>query len=199
MTAWRILLLTATVAGLSCLATSIGRPWAYFTVQSNIMLALYYGWRLITYRSRSASPDVKGAVTLYLLVTCLVNYISRDLANPLALLDGGTIRGLGNFLLHYVTPVMALVDWAAFDRSRPAHWAAPFAWLSYPLLYGAFVLLTAPNLPRRYVSVPERGATGLADSRVAGARRTCRLRSAGLRPVRHPPTHDQTGGRLSPH
>ncbi|MFI9838223.1 Pr6Pr family membrane protein [Nonomuraea sp. NPDC051941] len=151
MTAWRILLLTATVAGLACLATSIGRPWAYFTVQSNVMLALYYGWRLISYRSRSASPDVKGAVTLYLLVTCLVNYISRDLANPLALLDGGSVRGLGNFLLHYVTPVMALVDWAAFDRSRRVRWAAPFAWLGYPLLYGAFVLLAAPNLPRRYV------------------------------------------------
>ncbi|MEU6721416.1 Pr6Pr family membrane protein [Nonomuraea sp. NPDC046802] len=151
MTAWRILLVTATVAGLACLTTSIGRPWAYFTVQSNVMLALYYGWRLINYHSRSASPDVKGAVTLYLLVTCLVNYISRDLASPLALLDGGSARGLGNFLLHYVTPVMALVDWAAFDRSRPVRRAAPFAWLGYPLLYGAFVLLAAPHLPRRYV------------------------------------------------
>ncbi|WP_327588545.1 Pr6Pr family membrane protein [Nonomuraea sp. NBC_00507] len=151
MTAWRILLVTAAVAGLVCLATSIGRPWAYFTVQSNVMLAPYYGWRLVNDRRKPASADVKGAVTLYLLVTCLVNYVSRDLANPLTLLAGGGIRGLGNFLLHYVTPVMALVDWTAFDRSRRVRWAAPFAWLGYPLLYGAFVLLVSPNLPRRYV------------------------------------------------
>ncbi|GAA3705697.1 Pr6Pr family membrane protein [Nonomuraea antimicrobica] len=151
MTAWRILLVTATVAGLVCLATSIGRPWAYFTVQSNVMLALYYGWRLVNGRRSSGFADAKGAVTLYLLVTCLVNYISRDLANPLALLDGGGVRGVGNFLLHYVTPVMALVDWATFDRSRRVRWAAPFAWLGYPLLYGGFVLIAAPNLPRRYV------------------------------------------------
>ncbi|MEO3790744.1 Pr6Pr family membrane protein [Nonomuraea sp. B10E15] len=150
MTAWRILLVTAAIAGLASLAASVGRPWAYFTVQSNVMLALYYAWRLVNDRRRPASADVKGAVTLYLLVTCLVNYVSRDLANPLALLDGG-VRGLGNFLLHYVTPVMALVDWVAFDRSRRSRWSAPFAWLGFPLLYGAFVLLAAPNLPRRYV------------------------------------------------
>ncbi|AQZ63708.1 Integral membrane protein [[Actinomadura] parvosata subsp. kistnae] len=151
MAAWRLLLVAATVAGLVCLTASIGRPWAYFTVQSNVLLALYYGWRLVAGRGRPASADVKGAVTLYLVVTCLVNYVSRDLANPLALLDGGGARGWGNFLLHYVTPVMALVDWAVFDRSRRPRWAAPFAWLGFPLLYGAFVLLAAPNLPRRYV------------------------------------------------
>ncbi|MFB4268398.1 Pr6Pr family membrane protein [Nonomuraea sp. GTA35] len=151
LTAWRILLITATVAGLACLTSSIGRPWAYFTVQSNVMVTLYYGWRLIMGRRRPASADVKGAVTLYLLVTCLVNYVSRDLENPLALLDGGGARGWGNFLLHYVTPLMAVADWAAFDRGRQARWAAPFAWLGYPLLYGAFVLLAAPHLPRRYV------------------------------------------------
>ncbi|GAA2212836.1 Pr6Pr family membrane protein [Nonomuraea monospora] len=151
ITVWRILLVAATVTGLACLTTSIGRPWAYFTVQSNVMLALYYAWRLVAGRTRPAAIGVKGAVTLYLLVTCLVNYVSRDLANPLLLLDGGGARDWGNFLLHYVTPVMAVADWAAFDRARPARWAAPFAWLVYPLLYGAFVLLAAPNLPRRYV------------------------------------------------
>ncbi|TDE32837.1 hypothetical protein E1295_38930 [Nonomuraea mesophila] len=151
MTAWRILLVTATVTGLVCLAMSIGRPWAYFTVQSNVMLALYYGGRLLHGRRNPAAAGVKGAVTLYLLVTCLVNYVSRDLANPLALLDGGGMRGLGNFLLHYVMPAMALADWAAFDRSRRVRWAAPFAWLGYPLLYGAFVFIAGPDLPRRYV------------------------------------------------
>lgn len=44
------------------------------------------------------------------------------------------MRGLGNFLLHYVTPVMALIDWAALGRSRRVRWPAPFAWLGYPLL-----------------------------------------------------------------
>ncbi|UBU18953.1 Pr6Pr family membrane protein [Nonomuraea gerenzanensis] len=151
LTAWRLLLVAATVTGLVCLTSSIGRPWAYFTVQSNVMLALYYGWRVAAGRRRPASAAVKGAVTLYLLVTCLVNYVSRDLENPLALLDGGGARGWGNFLLHYVTPLMAVTDWIAFDRGSRARWAAPFAWLGYPLLYGAFVLLAAPNLPRRYV------------------------------------------------
>jgi hypothetical protein len=159
---WRILLVAAAVSGLVCLAVSIRGPWAYFTVQSNVMLALYYGWRLL---GRGTPATLKGAVTLYLLVTGLVNYVSRDLASPLTLLDGG-VRGLGNFLLHYVTPVMAVVDWLAFDRSSRARWAAPFAWLAYPLAYGAFVLLAAPALPRRYVypflNVERLGWSGVA-------------------------------------
>lgn len=64
-------------------------------------------------------------------------------------------RLLGNLLLHYVTPVMAVADWLLLDRDRPARWTAPVAWLAFPVSYGIFIVLRARTLPegmtRRYV------------------------------------------------
>lgn len=84
------------------------------------------------------------------MVTGLTNYVSRGGANPLALLDGD-VRHLGNFLLHYATPVMAVVDWLALDRTLRPRRGAPFVWLAYPVAYGVFVLTAAPVMLKRYV------------------------------------------------
>ncbi|MFC5820584.1 Pr6Pr family membrane protein [Nonomuraea harbinensis] len=150
-TTWRAGLVLAAVTGITCLAVSIRHPWAFFTVQSNAVAALYYTWRLF---GRRTSGDLKGAVTVYLVATCAVHAVSRAGENPLELI-GDNPRLMGNLLLHYVTPVMAVADWLAFDRDRPARWAAPVAWLAFPVAYGIFVLLRAPWLPegtaRRYV------------------------------------------------
>jgi len=143
----RLLTLLAAVTGIVFLAASIGRPWAYFTVQSNTILALHCCLRLC---GAGRSPTLKGAVTLYLVVTGLTNYVSRGGANPFALLDGD-VHHVGNFLLHYATPVMALVDWLAFDRGLRPRWSAPFAWLAYPVAYGVFVVTAAPFMLKRYL------------------------------------------------
>ncbi|NUP78120.1 MAG: hypothetical protein HOV96_11315 [Nonomuraea sp.] len=42
--AWRLLTLLA-AGGIACPTLTIGRPWAYFTVQSNLIPALYCGSR----------------------------------------------------------------------------------------------------------------------------------------------------------
>ncbi|NUR83439.1 MAG: Pr6Pr family membrane protein [Nonomuraea sp.] len=144
---WRVLTMLVAGAGIGCLAVTIGRPWAYFTVQSNTILVLYCCLRLC---GGGRSATVKGAVVLYLVVTGVTNFVTRGGANPLALLDGD-VKHLGDFLLHYVTPVLAVVDWLAFDRDLRPRWSAPFAWLAYPVAYGIFVLTAAPFMLKRYI------------------------------------------------
>ncbi|MEU7898286.1 Pr6Pr family membrane protein [Nonomuraea sp. NPDC049152] len=138
---WRILLVAAAVGGLVCATIALQNPWVTFTVQSNIVLTLYYLWRLL---GRETSATVKGAVTLYLVITGTVAF----LALPLPDLGGGA-RHWGNLLLHCVTPVMAIVDWVAFDRSLRPGWSDPLKWLAFPLAYAVLVLVAAPALPRR--------------------------------------------------
>lgn len=140
-TIWRIVMVSAALGGIACLVAVLRNPWVAFTVQSNILLAAYYLWRLL---GRETSATVKGAVTLYLVITGMVAFV----ALPLPDLGGGP-RHWGNLLLHVVTPVMALVDWTAFDRSRRPHRADPLRWLAFPLAYAALVLVAAPGLPRR--------------------------------------------------
>jgi hypothetical protein len=157
-TTWRVLLIVVAVAGLACnwlTAVDPLTPPVYFTVQSNIMLAVYYGWRLL---GRDGSATLKGAVTLYLVITGLVaHFILAGGASPLLLLpdgDGDDVRELGSLLLHYVTPVMALADWLLLDRGARPAWNDPLKWLAYPLAYAVFVLgrgaLLDPGTPRRY-------------------------------------------------
>lgn len=118
-------------------------PLVLFTVQSNLILVGYYGRRVVSRRPPSAV--VKGAVTLYLVITGLVwHFLRMRGANPFDHLGG---LALGNFLLHYVTPVMAVIDWLAFDRRTRPGWAAAALWLIYPLAYLAFALIRGALLP----------------------------------------------------
>ncbi|MCG5218754.1 Pr6Pr family membrane protein [Streptosporangium sp. KLBMP 9127] len=155
---WRILLVVMAVVGLVCnwaTAAAPLNPPVYFTVQSNLALVLYYGWRLL---GRDTSATLKGAVTLYLVITGLVaHFVLTGGANPLLLFPDGSgddVRDLGSLLLHYVTPIMALADWLLFDRSRRLGWTDPLKWLAYPLAYAVFALgrgaLLAPGTARRY-------------------------------------------------
>ncbi|MCG5215113.1 Pr6Pr family membrane protein [Streptosporangium sp. KLBMP 9127] len=144
------MLILAAVVGLiytwMALASPLN-PLVLFTVQSNLMLAGYYSWRVVSRRRPSA--EVKGAVTLYIVITGLVwHFVRMGGANPFEHLSLSGL-GFGNFLLHYVTPIMAVIDWLVFDRTalRPK-WAAALVWLAYPMAYLVFALTRGALLPQ---------------------------------------------------
>lgn len=148
-TMFRLVLIAAAVVGMVytwiALASPLN-PLVLFTVQSNLLLAGYYAWRVVSRRPPSA--EVKGAVTLYIVITGLIwHFLRMRGANPFEHLFHSGL-GLGNFLLHYVTPVMAVIDWLVFDRSaRRPRWAAAPVWLAYPTAYLVFALVRGALLP----------------------------------------------------
>ncbi|MBB5961364.1 Pr6Pr family membrane protein [Planomonospora venezuelensis] len=156
--AYRIVLVVAGLAGLVCTwwpaADPLGPP-VYFTVQSNVMLVAYYAWLL--WRG-VPSAVLKGAVTLFISITGLVfHFVLMHGASPLGMLPDGRgddVLDMGNLLLHYVTPVMAVADWLLFDRALRPAWTVPLTWLAYPGLYLVFALIRGalldPGTERRY-------------------------------------------------
>ncbi|NUR91021.1 MAG: Pr6Pr family membrane protein [Nonomuraea sp.] len=145
----RLVMIVAALAGLGITWRALGDPYwplVLFTVQSNLILVAYNLWR-------PPSIAVKGAVTLYIAMTGLVwHFLLVRGANPFARVGSG---GLGDFLLHYVTPALAVVDWFAFDRERRTpRWTLAVAWLAYPAAYVVFALVRGALLPaeagRRY-------------------------------------------------
>lgn len=141
---FRTVLIVAAVAGI--LLLRLPSAFIYFTVQSNTFLIIVTGLNLAAVL-RGAQPvalPVKGAATLYILITGLVyniilaptiHYKPTDFQVPLI---GGTVS---NDLLHLLTPLMALLDWLLFDPHQPIRWRSALIWLSYPISYLAFAVL----------------------------------------------------------
>src|SRR5262245_31920628 len=118
--------------------------FVYFTVQSNLLVGFCFLWatlaRLLPRHMAEPQAFLRGAVTLYVLVTFLVFHLV--LANPASGFGDGSVQ-LGpvqNVLLHTVTPLLALLDWLLVGVEWPRwRWAA--VWLIYPVAYLLFVLV----------------------------------------------------------
>lgn len=155
---WRVLIVVAAAGGL---LSGDGRI-AYYTTQSNLIVLGYFGaalyWMVRRQSAAVAAPRLRGPVTLWILVTGLVaHFLLTGGENPLPGLVGGDAVSLlgewSTFLVHYVVPVMVLVDWLAFGPRRVSPWRDLPLWLIYPLGYVVvFVVrgILLPAVPVRY-------------------------------------------------
>jgi len=136
------------------------RVLTYFTIQSNILLALVTiatARRAWTAR-RPLSPLVTGAALLYITITGLVYHlILAHVSSPFAM-TGGTLTGwqaATNQILHTVTPIAAVLDWLLLTAPGRLHLRMAATWLLYPLTYLAVYLargeLILPGTPGRYL------------------------------------------------
>ena len=137
------------------------RVLTYFTIQSNILLALVMiatARRAWTAR-RPLSPSVTGAALLYITITGLVYHLILvpHTSSPFAM-TGGTVTGwqaVTNHVLHTVTPIAAVIDWLLLTAPGRLHLRMAATWLLYPALYLAVSLgrgeLILPGTPGRYL------------------------------------------------
>jgi len=107
--------------------------FGYFTIQTNLLVAVVAGFSV--FGRRRPSAGLRSATLLYILVTAVV-YVS-------VLTTSWAPRGwsfLANVFLHYATPLLYLLFWFVHcDTERPAKW---FVWrvLVYPAVYLLFIL-----------------------------------------------------------
>ncbi|MER7822026.1 Pr6Pr family membrane protein [Streptomyces sp. NPDC096097] len=160
---FRALVCGAAVVGvvIDCVYGSVPVVLSYFTIWTNILVALVLGlsaaraWR----RRPDVAPLYRGGVLLFILITGLVFHLV--LANPsspfnvvpeLDRLTGA--RAVANQLLHTVTPTGALLDFLLLTTPRTLRPRHAAQWLAYPLTYVTFALLRgallAPDSARRY-------------------------------------------------
>ncbi|MEO6433397.1 MAG: Pr6Pr family membrane protein [Sphingomicrobium sp.] len=107
----------------------------YFTVITNLILALIFTGIALGNR-RCESGPVVGGVTLAII---LVGVIYGLLLQGSIELSGGA--AVADLLLHKVTPILGVGYWAWFQRKgqlRPIH---PWIWTLLPLAYFPYALL----------------------------------------------------------
>ncbi|MUL43881.1 hypothetical protein FZ103_22415 [Streptomonospora sp. PA3] len=180
---YRAIAVLAAAAGIALeLARSQSpHPFVFFTVQSNALLAVCFAFAAWSAWRRRAGPPggLKGAVTLYILITGLVfNLILADAPTQAPPAGAGRIAGESwwtvdsSDLLHAVTPIMAAADFLLFDRHGRMRWYHAAVWLAYPLAYAVFTtlrgaLLPGAGYPYFFVDVSLLGYAGLLRSVLA--------------------------------
>ncbi|GAA4869771.1 Pr6Pr family membrane protein [Saccharopolyspora cebuensis] len=144
----------------------------YFTVQSNVLLAAAFAWSAVASALGRGHlpPALKGAVTVYILITGLVfNLVLVDTAAdefaPAHVQPAS--EQLGSDLLHSVTPVLAALDWLLFAAHRRLRWSHAALWLVYPFGYLAFAMIRGgfvdgpDRYPYPFIDVDALGYDGL--------------------------------------
>jgi hypothetical protein len=147
---WRLVIVLAGGFGLTFETSSL----VYFTVQSNLLVFGYFVgavyWMLRRRAMVTPAPRLHGGVVLWIVITGLVAHILLNHgANPLPGLVHAPDLWVNwtAFALHYVVPVMVLVDWMLFSPRRAVSWRHIPLWLAYPLGYGLVALARAALYP----------------------------------------------------
>lgn len=163
------------VAGIVC--TALGPPTVlgllpYFTIQSNLAVALFAGYAAVRARHGDVEPSplLQGAVTLYITITGVVYHlVLANPASPFAMTqpDRDWVSATGNQLLHTVVPLLAVLDWLLVDSRGRFRLRFAVYWLAFPLAYLAFALirgLIVHRYPYPFVDAAALGYDGVAVS-----------------------------------
>ena len=105
----------------------------YFTVLTNLLVALAFGW--VAIGGRPHPRRLAGVMLAILLVGIVYGLLLRGLLT----LSGGAL--LADTLLHKVTPVLVPLWWIAFAVRGQLRWRDPWGWALFPALYLPYALL----------------------------------------------------------
>ncbi|MEV6298189.1 Pr6Pr family membrane protein [Actinoplanes sp. NPDC051861] len=155
---WRATIVACAMAGLLTGEHRI----IFYTCQSNLIVIGYFigtiYWMIQRNTTDTPAPRLRGPVTFWITITCLIShFVLNHGDSPIpGLTDPDPATRLTNwslFLLHYVVPLMVIVDWAAFGPRRQVRWRDLPLWLLFPLGYGVtsvFRAILFPTVANRY-------------------------------------------------
>jgi hypothetical protein len=117
--------------------------FSFFTIQSNLLAAgvLLVGAWYSRKGKRSDTFDVlRGASTLYMALTGVVFAVLLSNIDPRLL----TAVPWDNTVLHYIMPIIMVLDWVLDPPKRKVTMRQALPWLMYPIVYVAYSLIRGP-------------------------------------------------------
>ncbi|WP_172300269.1 Pr6Pr family membrane protein [Pseudoruegeria sp. HB172150] len=106
----------------------------YFTILSNAIVILAFGWMTVTGR-RMHDSLVAGLVLWIGAAGLVYRLLLADLWEPLGL------NWYADQAVHGIVPLLVFVWWLAFGRTDRLGWVDPLLWMIWPVLYLAYALL----------------------------------------------------------
>lgn len=121
--------------------------FCYYTNLSNGLMLLYHGLLLIPgpWSLWLRRAGVQLAVMLSILVTFLIYFcvLTRFGRHQRRMMDQLGTKVLSNALVHYVTPLLTVLEWLLLAEKDALTWADTLWWLLLPLAYLLFAVVRA--------------------------------------------------------
>ena len=141
-------------------AETIIRFFSFFTILTNILVALFYTAKIFNaFSEKFKIFNQKGsltAITTFILVVGLVyQIVLRRIWSPTGM------QQIVNELLHSIIPLFVIIYWFFFSRRRIIKFTEIRIWLFYPLFYLIVVLVRGQfsnYFPYPFLNFPEIGA-----------------------------------------
>lgn len=135
------------------------RFFGYFTVDTNILVALSFTFIALNSNSRLGKFFTKAstvtAITAYIIIVGITyNIFLRSTWNPQGL------QKLADELLHSVIPIVYVIFWVAFVPAEKLKWKYSLLWLIYPIVYMVYAFVfgvVTKFYPYPFVDVNELG------------------------------------------
>jgi len=127
-------------SGISGIRELMVRYFSYFTIQTNILVAVCFTTLLLKPQSNwgrfFSRQQTLSAITVYIVIVGLIyNTILRFLWEP----EG--LQKIVDELLHSVIPLLVLFYWFVFTAKDRLQWKNVLPWLIYPFAYIVYVLV----------------------------------------------------------
>lgn len=146
-------------SGLAPTAELIIRYFSYFTITTNIMVALCSTTLLFVPQSKWGSffsrQTIQAAITVYIVIVGIIyNTILRFIWDP------NGLQRIVDELLHLIIPILFLIYWFVFVLKDRLKWNSFWPWLIYPLVYVIYIFIRGSFsgfYPYPFLDVPQFG------------------------------------------
>ena len=134
---------------------SLNTVMSDFALISNVLALIYFAYLIIA-RPGYERGMLRGAVTIYMLITFVVYYFIHFgvTANPLEQLS------LAGYLLYFAAPLMAVLDYLLFCRKGWFTQYSPLIWAILPVVFNIAVYIIN-KIGIMLVSIPYFNLLGL--------------------------------------
>jgi hypothetical protein len=141
---------------------SPGNFFSFFTIQANILAATTLALTALIRRAERTRlfDAVRGAATFYIAITgvvfaLLLSGLQEDLDTHIAFVD---------LVVHYLIPVVLVVDWFLDPPRHRLGLRIALAWLAYPFVWFVYTLVRGSSTdwyPYPFVDVARHGYGGV--------------------------------------
>lgn len=150
------------------IAETIIRFFSFFTILTNLLVATYFTCIVFIKNQEPTlirKPGILTAITIYIFIVGIIYQVAlRHVWQP----EG--LQRVVDELLHSIIPILVVVFWAMYEKTKSVSYSQLFNWAIYPILYLIYILIRgsfSDFYPYPFVDVTKLGmATVLTNSLV---------------------------------